>query len=116
MDSFGHAALVTQLSYVRGSSGAVFASRTDSLLDFPARVLISRSFFIASSPNPVGIVLGLRHVFKVYLILSVVFAVKRSNQSVELTATRFVFTLSMTRVLSLRAMLVLGGGSSLLSR
>jgi hypothetical protein len=39
-----------------------------------------------------------------------------SNQSVELTATRFAFTFSMTKTLSLRATLALGGGSSLHSR
>ena len=39
-----------------------------------------------------------------------------SNQSVELTATRFALTLSMTKPLSLPAPLALGGGSSLVSR
>ena len=41
---------------------------------------------------------------------------ERSNQSVELTATRRAFTFDMTRTFSLRATLALGGGSSLLSR
>jgi hypothetical protein len=39
-----------------------------------------------------------------------------SNQSVELTATRRVFTLFVTTTSLLRAPLALGGGSSLLSR
>ena len=39
-----------------------------------------------------------------------------SNQSVELTATRTASRLSMTKTLSPRASLALGGGSSLLSR
>jgi hypothetical protein len=38
------------------------------------------------------------------------------NQSVELTATRRAFTFQMTKTVSLRATLALGGGSSLLSR
>jgi len=39
-----------------------------------------------------------------------------SNQALELTATRRVFTLFMTKPPPLRAALALGGGSSLLSR
>jgi len=39
-----------------------------------------------------------------------------SWKSVELTATRCAFTLSMIKTLSLRATLALGGGSSLLAR
>jgi hypothetical protein len=39
-----------------------------------------------------------------------------SNQSVELTATRYASTLLMTRTSSLRGLPVAGGGSSLLSR
>ncbi len=41
---------------------------------------------------------------------------QRPNQSVELTATRGAFTFSMTKALSLRVTLALGGGSSLFSR
>ena len=41
---------------------------------------------------------------------------ERSNQSVELTATRCAATFSMTKTLLLRAPLALGGGSSPLSR
>jgi hypothetical protein len=40
----------------------------------------------------------------------------RSNQSVELTATLRALTFYMTRTVSLRVPLALGGGSSLLSR
>ena len=41
---------------------------------------------------------------------------KSSNQSVELTATRFAAAFFMTKTLLLRATLAFGGGSSLLSR
>jgi hypothetical protein len=47
---------------------------------------------------------------------SVVIRRQPSNQSVELTATRCAFTLSMIHTLSHRATLAPGGGSSLLSR
>ena len=40
----------------------------------------------------------------------------RSNQTLELTATRHAFTFQMAKTLSLRAEPALGGGSSALSR
>ena len=110
------AALATQPSCVPVSSGAVSKSRTDLLRGSLARDPTSQSFTIVNLPNRVGIVLGLQRVFRVCLILSAVLAMKRSNQALERTAARRIFTFQMIKKVSVKVALALGGGRSAFSR